>query len=95
MRPIAVAGQRFRWRFDEYLVVIPQGRSSPQLRVEWGWRDWLEPEGAGAEPHIVTPRFVADAVSFALAQGWQPAVLGSPFEVCYRDGAFSVAGRNA
>ena len=40
LRPIAVDGYRFRWRFDGRLVVIPEG---PQLYVEWGWRDWLEP----------------------------------------------------
>ena len=95
LRPITVEGQRFRWRFDGRLVVLPEGRSSPQLRVEWGWRDWLEREGAGHEPMVVTPRFVADAIGFALSRGWQPAVAGSPFSLCYKDGQFSAAGRDA
>ncbi len=64
LRPIAVDGYRFRWRFDGRLVVIPEGRSGPQLYVEWGWRDWLEPEGIGSSPSIVTPQFVADAAWF-------------------------------
>ena len=72
LRPIAVAGRRFRWRFDERLVVVPEGRSGPALYVEWGWRAWLEPEGPGPEPWIVTPRFVAEAITFALGSGWQP-----------------------
>ena len=95
LRSITVEGQRFRWRFDDHLVVTPNGRSSPQLRVEWGWRDWLEPEVAGAERKVVTPRFVAEAIGFALSQGWKPAITGSPFSLCYRDGRFWAADRNA
>ena len=70
LRAIAVDGRRFRWRFDQRLVVIPSDRSGPQLRVDWGWRDWLEPEGPASEPWIVTPRFVAEAIRFALSHGW-------------------------
>jgi hypothetical protein len=47
MRRIVVDGQPFRWRFDDVLVVIPGDRSGPQLYVDWGWRDWLEPDGPG------------------------------------------------
>jgi hypothetical protein len=72
LRPITVEGRRFRWRFDERLVIVPEGRSGPVVFVEWGWHDWLEPEGPGPEPRIVTPRFVAEAIAFALANGWQP-----------------------
>lgn len=89
LRSITVEGQRFRWRFDGRLVVVPEGRSSPQLCVEWGWRDWLDPEGAGAELRVVTPRFVAEAIGFALSHGWQPATAGPPFSLSYRDGQFS------
>lgn len=62
MRRIMVDGQRFRWRFDEVLVVIPGNSSGPQLYVDWGWRDWLEPEGPGPAPQIVAPCFVAAAI---------------------------------
>ena len=72
LRPITVDGQKFRWRFNERLVVIQAGTSSPQLVVDWGWKDWLGPEGIGGnEPLIVTPKFVAAAIRFALANGWQ------------------------
>lgn len=43
MRGIEVEGVPYRWRFDGVLVVIPSDRSGPQLYVDWGWRDWLEP----------------------------------------------------
>ena len=80
LRPITVEGRRFRWRFDRDLVVIPEGRSGPALRVDWGWRDWLEPgeAGPGPEPRVVTPRFVAEAIGFALSLGWPPSSDGGP-----------------
>ncbi len=90
LRPIVVDGQRFRWRFDGRLVVIPEGRSGPQLRVEWGWGDWLEPEDPGAEPEIVTPRFVADAIRTALDLGWQVEKSGPPLHLDVRGGRFRV-----
>jgi hypothetical protein len=90
LRPITVDGMRFRWRFDERLVVVPEGRSSPQLRVEWGWVDWLEPDGPGPEPQVVTPRFVADAIRSALAQGWDPDQNGPPLLLAYEGGSFRV-----
>lgn len=90
LRPIRVDGHEFRWRFDGHLVVIPAGRSSPQLRVDWGWQDWLEPEGAGAEPSVVTPRFVAAAIQFGLAHGWSPEESG-PLAIGFEVGNFRVA----
>jgi hypothetical protein len=77
LRPITVARRRFRWRFDQRLVVVPEGRSGPVLYVEWGWRDWSEPEGPDPQPWIVTPRFVAEAIAFALESGWQPEKNGA------------------
>ncbi len=88
LRRIAVDGYRFRWRFDGRLVVIPEGRSGPQLYVEWGWRDWLEPEGTGRSPSIVTPRFVADAIRFALSHGWDCALVDRPLLIRFENGCF-------
>jgi hypothetical protein len=90
MRSIIVEDRQFRWRFDERLVVIPANRSGPQLCVDWGWRDWLEPDGPGPEPHVVTPRFVAEAIRFALAQGWQPEANGVPLQLGFKNGRFLV-----
>ena len=36
MRRIVVDGRRFRWRFDDVLVVIPADRSGPQLYCRLG-----------------------------------------------------------
>jgi hypothetical protein len=81
---------RFRWRFDERLVIVPEGRSGPQLRIEWGWVDWLGPDGPDPEPQVVTPRFVADAIRFALAQGWERDGNGPPSLLAYEGGSFRV-----
>jgi hypothetical protein len=87
-RKIIVQGQGFRWRFDGCLVVIPAAQSGPPLYVEWGWRDWLEPEGVGNAPLNVTPRFVASAIRFALRHGWGSQGSKSPVELRYDDGSF-------
>jgi hypothetical protein len=95
LRPITVEGRRFRWRFDGRLVIVPEGRSGPQLRIDWGWRDWLEPQGVGPEPNVVAPRFVAEAIGFALSRGWQPTSTGSSLSLDYHDGEFSASGPDA
>lgn len=88
LRPIVVDGQRFRWRFDERLVVIPAEGSRPQLYVDWGWRDWCEPEGPGGEPYVVTPRFVAEAIRFGLTRGWGSEPASKPMHLTLEDGNF-------
>jgi hypothetical protein len=90
LRRIVVDGVPFRWRFNDVLVVIPGDRSGPQLYVDWGWRDWLEPDGAGAEPHVVTPKFVAAAVKFAVSMGWPSTTGGKPMRLGYEDGSFTI-----
>ncbi|MBY0229564.1 MAG: hypothetical protein K2W96_09820 [Gemmataceae bacterium] len=91
LRRIVVDGRLFRWRFNDVLVVIPGDRSGPQLYVDWGWRDWLEPDGPGAEPHVVTPQFVAKAVRHAAAMGWPSATGGPPLRLGFRGDRFTVA----
>jgi hypothetical protein len=95
LRPIVVEGRRYRWRFDERLVVIPEGRSGLQLRVEWSWVDWLEPDGPGPEPRVVTPRFVAAAIRFALGYGWDPDRNGPPLLLSYESDNFQVRRSDA
>jgi hypothetical protein len=95
MRRIVVDGQPFRWRFGNVLVVIPGNRSGPQLYVDWDWRDWLEPNGPGAEPLVVTPQFVAEAVRFAVAHGWPSVKAGNPLRLGFQAGSFMLPTRNA
>jgi hypothetical protein len=95
LRRIVVDGVPYRWRFDDVLVVVPGDRSGPQLYVDWDWRDCLEPDGPGSEPHVVTPRFVAEAVRFATAQGWPSAVGGPPLRLGFVDGVFNAGAKSA
>jgi hypothetical protein len=90
LRKIVVEGRRFRWRFNDRIVVVPEGRSGPPLYVDWGWEDCLEAGGRGPGPVIVTPRFVAEAIAFALASGWQPDGHRRPFRLDYKDPVFRV-----
>jgi hypothetical protein len=89
LRRIVIDGVAYRWRFDDVLVVVPGDRSGPQRYVDWGWRDWLEPDGPGPEPQVVTPRFVAEAVRFAVARGWPSPTGGRPLRLEFRDGHFT------
>jgi hypothetical protein len=93
MRRIVVDGQPFRWRFDDVLVVIPGDRSRPQMYVDWGWRDHLEAEGPGAEPQVVTPRFVAEAIRFAVAHGWPSVTSGHPLRLGFQADGFTLSAK--
>ncbi len=95
LRRIVVDEVAYRWRFDDVLVVIPGDRSGPQLYVDWGWRDWLEPDGPGAEPLVVTPRFVAAAIRFAVAHGWPPGAGGRPLRLGFQGSSFTLAPKSA
>src|SRR5262245_44782877 len=95
MRRIVVDGVAYRWRFDDVLVVIPADRSGPQLYVDWGWHDWLEPGGPGAEPQVVTPRFVATAIRFAAARGWPSALGGRPLPRALQGGNCLATAKSA
>ena len=95
LRRIVVDGVPYRWRFDGRLVVIPADRSGPQLYVEWGWRDWLEPGGRGAEPYVVTPGFVAEAIRFGVAHGWLAVGGGRPLRLGFQGGRFALAPEGA
>ena len=87
-RKIVVQGRVFRWRFEDRLVIIPDGESGPPLYVRWGWRDWVESVGPGNEPLIVTPRFVAAAIRFGLEHGWGPDRDKSPVELGFSGDTF-------
>jgi len=91
LRPIVVDGAGFRWRFDERIVIVPDGRSGPPLYVEWGWMDPFEPDGAGGpKPSIVTPRFVAEAIRSAMSLGWSPDKEAQPWHLFFADGSFQI-----
>lgn len=100
-RPVVVESRRFRWRFrsGERAVLTLQGPASSgrQLIVTMPqWHDpWLFIGHAHLlrnEPQFITARFAAQAVSWALAQGWQAGQAGAALRAEYRDGEFQLVG---
>jgi hypothetical protein len=95
-RAITVGTRRFRWRFDERVIVVPESLSGRQvLEVDFGWFDsWLYANNRANmppefTPQIATPAFVASAIAFALGNGWSTDVRGGRFLLKYnRDKGF-------
>jgi len=68
-------------------------RNGQRLLVDWGWVDHLEPEyssSSQADPQIVTPRFVAQAIRYAVESGWMPDSKGRSLKLNYDEGHFAV-----
>jgi hypothetical protein len=96
-RSITVNQQQFRWRFrlgDNSSPLTLQGHLSSGQRVIVrleGWRDpWLsipykQPPNV---PAIITPKFVSEAIHFALTQGWKPEEAQPPLLINVINGAF-------
>jgi hypothetical protein len=90
-RPITVDNQKFQWRFDGLVDVRPEGRKNNRLLVDFGWYDKLlfvngrKNEPPGFEPEVVTPEFVRQSISFALANGWDAALEQGNFEIEYKN----------
>lgn len=87
------------------LLVVPPGVPGTRCEVQMpSWQDpWFHIDGidfvAGAlqlhsavsnQPATVTPNFAADAIQYALSQGWQPLQPGPTFHVSF-DGTTFVA----
>jgi hypothetical protein len=102
-RGIVVTNRRFKWRFANRIVVVPDGLSGRQvLEVDFGWFDgWLytnDRPNRPAElcPRVATPAFVASAIDFALRNGWNTDARGGRFLVTYVAGdGFRVAPHEA
>ncbi len=84
----------FNWRGNGILQVqAADHRNGQRLTVDWGWVDHLEPEYSSSsqtEPQIVTPRFVAQAIRFAVENGWTPDSKGPNFKLDCEEGDFAV-----
>ncbi len=76
LRSISVNEQEFYWKFNEKIIVSSSAFKNSLLIIDFGWYDeWLyvndkENKPPDFEPKSVTPHFVSESISFALAQGW-------------------------
>lgn len=87
-RPIEVEGQTFRWVFFENsgwndLTVQSANGSGQKLSVRFAWD---KNEGSPLPYSAVTPSFVAEAIKFALMNGWNPTGSGKPFQCRFMNG---------
>ena len=77
LRKITVNGQKFYWKFNEKIIVRSDEFKNSLLIIDFGWYDvWLyvndkENRPPDFEPKIVTPQFVSESISFALAENWK------------------------
>ncbi|MCA8912358.1 MAG: N-acetyltransferase [Planctomycetes bacterium] len=97
--PIVVDGEHLAWRVSsehnvDYgfvsLTVRSDSNAGCRLVVDFGGVDvWLNPQ-LGRVPTIVKPAFVAQAVQFARAKGWDPIAHQDPFRIRWTGGQFVV-----
>lgn len=91
-RKIIVNGQKFYWKFNEKVFVNFAESKNSLLIVDFGWYDvWLfvndkENRPPDFEPKSVTPKFVKDAISFALKKGWKEGKM----EIMFRRGKYTL-----
>jgi len=98
-RRIVVGGRRFKWRFADRIVVVPDGLAGRRvLDIDFGWFDcWLytnypTEKPPAFSPQAATPAFVSSAIEFALKSGWDTDVRGGRFMLKYSaDGGFQTA----
>ncbi|HAA10512.1 MAG TPA: hypothetical protein DCE41_01980 [Cytophagales bacterium] len=91
-RKITVRGHSYWWKFKETVLILDEEDKNCQLIVDFGWYDtWLyikDPENAPPpfSPQVVTPKFVDEALQFALDQGWKEG----KWELVYRNMQFGL-----
>lgn len=91
MRTITVNGQKFYWKFRDKVIVSSSEFENSILIVDFGWFDvWLyvndkENRPPDFEPKSVTPKFVSESISFAIAEGWREGKM----ELRFRNGQYN------
>jgi hypothetical protein len=97
-RTITVGAQTFKWYFNGKVQVIPDGPTGRRpLELDFGW---IEPYMIGwgecpdNEPRVVTPSFVAAAITYALNHGWDTTTRGGKFLLHYNKEAGFHNARN-
>lgn len=90
LRKIIVDNQEFYWKFNEKVFVFSEEAKNRLLIVDFGWYDvWLYLNNQGDRPpdfapKNVTPKFISESITYALAQGWEDGKM----EIEFRNGAY-------
>lgn len=100
-RSLSIGNRNFHWRLvpgaDSSVLKLRGDSSStqPVIVLLKDWSDiWLSLGQGGSAPHkpaSITPKFVAEAIAFALENNWDPEAKGSPLEFGYNDKRFYAA----
>lgn len=98
-RIIEVDGCDFRWTVFQNsgwndLTVQSDDGTGRKLIAQFAWE---VRDGSSLPNHPITPAVVAEAIQFALQNGWNPKTNGAPFGCRYENGTFTVkvsAGKN-
>ena len=71
-------------------VVYSLESQQTKLIVDSNFKNlWLEfPKRVENNPKVITPKYVAEAIKFALEVGWEPSSNKGKFEIKYSDGKF-------
>lgn len=90
-RKIHVEGQSFLWM--PATIVYPLDSQLTKLIIDSGFIDpWLNINGPNKKhqnnPAIIKPKFVAEAIKFALDTGWMPSLHKGEFKLKYVEGRF-------
>lgn len=86
MRNIVVDRQKFYWKFNGKIIINSDQIKNSLLIVDFGWYDvWLfvnekDNRPPDFEPKSVTPKFVSESISFALAEGWKEGKMEIEFK---------------
>ena len=98
-RNLTLENQQFRWRFipksENSILKIQSSSSSGKQAIftlhEWRdvWITFGQSEILLNEPKVITPKFAAQAVIFALQNGWKPGENGSSVYFEFMDGKFT------
>ena len=92
-RAIKVDDECYSWRFSgEVDIRFNNSPKQSALRVNFGWYDgWIhvndEKRPPDFEPRVVTPKFVEQAIRFAVKNGWNRK-RSVETKIFYRDRAF-------
>lgn len=92
LRSITVDHQKYYWKFNEKIVIFPEGDPNCILTIDFGYFDiWLfvndqEHRPPYFEPKPVTPKFVSESIQFALENNWK----GKKMDVEYRNTIYNI-----
>lgn len=95
-RKITVEEQIFNWKFAEIIDIRPENNMNNKLEVDFGYYDvWLyvndkENRPPDFDPKSITPKFVKNAIDYAIINGWNINSKNQKTRLIYRDNMFLI-----